>query len=115
MSRPTRSASSTPTTRPTDVAVASIVRFTFRPETRDEIPALMDDMLRATRSFAGLERLDILLDDTAPDTWTLYEIWTDQASEDAYRAFRATPEGAVPRLGEVLAEPATVENFVVRD
>jgi quinol monooxygenase YgiN len=115
MSRPTRSASSTPTTRPTDVAVASIVRFTFRPEVRDEIPDLVDDMLRATRTFEGLERLDILLDDSDPDTWTLYEIWTDRESEDVYRAFRATPEGAIPRLGEVLAAPPILENFVIRD
>jgi quinol monooxygenase YgiN len=97
------------------VAVASIVRFTFREDVRDEIPALIDDMLRVTRSFAGLERLDILLDDADPDTWTLYEIWADRASEDAYRAFRATPEGTISRLGEVLVAPPILENFVVRD
>ena len=97
------------------MAVASIVRFTFREDVRDEIPALVDDMLRVTRSFAGLERLDILLDDADPDTWTLYEIWADRASEDAYRAFRATPEGAIARLGEVLVAPPILENFVVRD
>lgn len=97
------------------MAVASIVRFTFREDVRDEVPTLIDEMLSTTRRFAGLERLDILLDDADPDTWTLYEVWTDRASEDAYRAFRATPEGAIPRLREVLIAPPILENFVVRD
>lgn len=97
------------------MAVASIVRFTFRPEVRDEIPALVDEMLRVTRTFAGLERLDILRDEADPDTWTLYEVWSGRESEDAYRAFRATPEGAIARLGEVLAAPPILENFVLSD
>lgn len=97
------------------MAVASIVRFRFRPEAREQIPAIVDDMLAVTRTFAGLERLDILLDENDPDSWALYEIWSDAASEGVYRSFRATPEGAVAGLGDVLAAPPTVESFVIRD
>lgn len=96
------------------MTIASIVTFTFRPEVRDEIPALLDDVLATTRRFAGLERLDILVNDDRPDVWTLYEVWSDHESEAAYRAFRATPEGAEPRLGEFSAAPPTVESFVIR-
>jgi len=54
------------------------------------------------------------VNDDRPDVWTLYEVWSDHESEAAYRAFRATPEGAEPRLGEFSAAPPTVESFVIR-
>ncbi|HWM16809.1 MAG TPA: antibiotic biosynthesis monooxygenase [Microbacterium sp.] len=94
--------------------IAALVRFTFRDDALETVPPIVDDMLATTRAFTGLEQLDILRDPARPGVWTLYEIWSDDASENAYRAFRATPEGAVPGLAEVLAERPSLERFTIQ-
>lgn len=95
------------------MSIAALVRFTFREDALAEVPSVVEETLAATRTFDGLERLDILVDPERPGVWTLYEIWADRESEDAYRAFRMRPEGAMPRLGALFAEPPTLERFVV--
>lgn len=94
--------------------IAALVRFTFRDDALDRVPRIVDDMLETTRAFAGLEQLDILRDPARPGAWTLYEIWSDDSSEQAYRSFRATPEGAVPGLAEVMTERPSLERFTIQ-
>jgi quinol monooxygenase YgiN len=96
-------------------AIAALVRFTFREDALNRVPQIVDEMLDTTRTFSGLERLDILRDPARPGVWTLYEIWSDAASEQAYRSFRATPAGRVPGLAEVMAEPPTLERLTVQE
>ncbi|MCR2765052.1 antibiotic biosynthesis monooxygenase [Microbacterium sp. zg.B48] len=93
--------------------IAALVRFTFREDALERVPAIVKDMLDTTRTFAGLEQLDILRDPERPGLWTLYEIWSDDASEQAYRSFRATPEGGVAGLAEVIAERPSLERFTI--
>ncbi|MGO1411963.1 MULTISPECIES: putative quinol monooxygenase [unclassified Microbacterium] len=94
--------------------IAAIVRFTFAPDAEERIAAVIDSTLATTRTFAGCERIDILRSPERPDEWTLYEVWTDAAMEQAYRDFRASPEGADADLAALLAEPPTLERFTVR-
>jgi heme oxygenase (mycobilin-producing) len=93
------------------MTLAALVRFTFRPDA--DAVAVLDAVLATTRTFDGLERLDILVDPDDATRWTLYELWRDAETEGAYRAFRATPEGADPQLAEALAAPPTLERFTL--
>jgi quinol monooxygenase YgiN len=94
--------------------IASLVRFTFREDALDRVPGIVKDMLDTTRTFSGLEQLDILRDPERPAVWTLYEIWSDDASEQAYRSFRATPEGGVAGLADVIADRPSLERFLIQ-
>jgi len=93
--------------------VVALVRFAFRDDAAEQVGRLVAEMLDTTRAFPGLERLDVLRDPERPGVWVLYEIWSDDVSERAYRSFRATPEGAVAGLPDVLAELPSIERFTI--
>ena len=48
--------------------------------------------LEATRAFAGNEGIEVLYDVTDPAHVVVIERWSSLAHDDAYRAWRATPE-----------------------
>ncbi|WP_119696350.1 putative quinol monooxygenase [Microbacterium halotolerans] len=95
--------------------IAAIVRFTFVPDAEERVAAVVERTLAITRTFAGCERIDILRSAERQDEWTLYEIWADADKEQAYRDFRASPEGADADLAALLAAPPTLERFTLRD
>lgn len=95
--------------------IAALVRFTFVPESEERIADVVERTLAVTRTFAGLERVDILRSPERPDEWTLYEVWSDAEHEQAYRDFRATPEGADSDLASIVAAPPSLERFVLRE
>ena len=58
--------------------------------------------LTDTRAFAGCLGVTVLIDSDDPAHVVVYEIWESIEHDRAYRAWRATPEGA-SALGSILA------------
>lgn len=92
--------------------IAALVGFAFAPGT--DAAAVLDATLATTRTFAGLERVDVLQSPDDENSWTAYEVWSSEADEQAYRDFRATPEGADPALSGALTAPPTLQRFFLR-
>lgn len=86
------------------MAITSLLELTLRPDAVATAPALLTETLQATRAFAGCRGVEVMVD-TADETHVVVvEQWESLEHDDAYRAWRATPEGA-SRLGEILAAP----------
>ena len=58
--------------------------------------------LTDTRAFPGCLSVTVLIDSDDPVHVVVYEIWESIERDRAYRAWRATPEGA-SALGSILA------------
>ena len=74
------------------------------PAALDTVPALLTEVLTATRAWPGNEGLEVIVDDADPAHVIVVELWATAADHEAYAAWRSTPEG-VSRLSEVLAAP----------
>lgn len=96
-----------------NMAHIAIVEFRMDPARLEEAHAVVADLLEDTRSFAGFERLEWLVNRDDPAHWTLYETWASWEAERAYRDFRAG-EGAVPGLAEVLVARPTLVRYETR-
>lgn len=75
------------------MAVTSLLELTLKPECLEEAPAVIAQVLEATRAFDGSLGVDVVQDVDDPTHVVLVERWESMAHDDAYRAFRATPEG----------------------
>lgn len=82
--------------------VAALLEFRFKPEILDQVQGALSRTLAVTREFAGCQRIDVLVDDSDPSRYLLVEVWDSMEHDAAYRAFRATPDGA-SELGPMLA------------
>jgi hypothetical protein len=76
------------------MAVTSLLDMNISPASLAEAPAIIAEVLIATRAFDGNLGVEVLVD----------------AHDNAYRAWRATPEGA-SALGSILAGPPTLTRF----
>ena len=74
--------------------ITATLEFTVRPEHLEGAEEFILDLLTATRAFPGCLGIDVLRDLTDPAHYLLVERWASVADDDAYRAWRATPEGA---------------------
>lgn len=59
---------------------------TARPETRDELLALLETQVAPTRAEAGCTNYDFHVDAADPCVFVFYENWTDRAALDAHLA-----------------------------
>lgn len=59
---------------------------TARPETRDELHALLQAQVAPTRAEAGCINYDFHVDAADPCVFVFYENWTDRAALDAHLA-----------------------------
>jgi quinol monooxygenase YgiN len=84
------------------VPVAALLEFRFKPEVLDNVPGALSRTLAVTRRFDGCQRIDVLVDDSDPGRYLLVEVWDSMEHDAAYRAFRASPDGA-SELGPLLA------------
>ncbi|MBX0299228.1 antibiotic biosynthesis monooxygenase [Cryobacterium sp. 1639] len=83
------------------------------PAALETVPALLTEVLTATRAWPGNEGLEVIVDDADPAHVIVVELWATAADHEAYAAWRTTPEG-VSRLGEVLAAPPVKTIFSER-
>ncbi len=66
--------------------------------------------LTATRAFPGCLGVSVLVDSADPAHVLVLETWESPAADNAYRQWRATPEGA-SNLGSVLAAAPSLTLF----
>ena len=84
--------------------VIATLELTLTPDAVDKAPAVIHDTLVATRAFDGCLGVQVLFDTSDPSHVILLETWESASHDAAYRAWRATGEGA-SGLGGLLAAP----------
>jgi quinol monooxygenase YgiN len=92
------------------MAVTAVLDLHLRPEAIPDAPAVIGATLKDTRAFDGNLGLEVLEDVADPAHITILEHWESLAHDDAYRAWRATPEGA-SSLGDILAGPPSLWRY----
>ncbi len=85
------------------MTITSLLELTLKADSLADAPRILTKTLEATRAFAGNQGVEVLYDVTDPAHVVVIERWASLAHDDAYRAWRATPEGASD-LGALLAE-----------
>lgn len=83
------------------MAIVSMLDVRIRPDAVDRAEAVLTETLTATRAFAGCLGIEVIRDIADPTHWVAVERWATLEDDDAYRAWRATPEGTSP-LGGIL-------------
>jgi heme oxygenase (mycobilin-producing) len=84
------------------VAVTAILDLQLKPDSLETAHEVLHATLTGTRAFPGCVDVTVLVDSDDPAHVVLYETWESIEHDRAYRAWRATPEGASD-LGSVLA------------
>jgi heme oxygenase (mycobilin-producing) len=96
------------------MTVISILDAKIKEDALESAPALITSILETTRAFAGSLGVEVAIDADDPAHFLLVERWDSIESDDAYRAFRATPEGA-SGLADVLAAPPVLTRAELTD
>ena len=96
------------------MTVISLLDLHVKADELDAVEGVLRSTLVATRAFDGSLGVDVVVDVDDPAHYVLVERWQSIEHDDAYRAFRGTPEGASP-LGALMAEPPTLTRFTVAD
>lgn len=92
------------------MAVTALLDLHLRADKLADAPAAIEVILRQTRAFEGNEGLEVLVDVTDPAHLTVVEHWASLERDDAYRAWRTTPDGA-SNLGDLLAAAPTLTRY----
>ncbi|WP_213815530.1 putative quinol monooxygenase [Glaciihabitans sp. dw_435] len=92
------------------MTITALLDLTLTPESLEEAPAIIDQVLTQTRAFEGCLGLEVLQDETDPTRVMVIERWDSPESDAAYRAWRATPEGT-SSLGSILAAAPTLVKY----
>lgn len=71
------------------MSILAILDLTLRPGTGAEALAVLDDVLVATREFAGNEGVEVVVQADDPDRVLVLERWASMEADTAYRAWRA--------------------------
>ena len=95
------------------MAVTALLDLHLRADALDQAPAIIAATLEDTRAFDGNLGIEVLTDVADPTHVTIVEHWESMQHDDAYRAWRATPEGA-SSLGDVLAGPPTLWRYEIQ-
>jgi heme oxygenase (mycobilin-producing) len=95
------------------VTTIAILELTLKAENVADAPAILTETLEATRSFEGNLGCEVLVDAADETHVSIVERWESIENDNAYRAFRATPEGA-SRLGTIVAD-RKLTLYTVRD
>ncbi len=96
------------------MTVIAILDVRVSEDALDSAPALITSILEATRAFPGSLGVEVAVDADDPAHFLFVERWDSIESDDAYRAFRATPEGA-SGLGDILAAAPVLTRAVLTD
>ena len=92
------------------MAVTAFLDLHLRADAPDDAAAVIDRILTDTRAFAGSQGVRVLRDVTDGKHLTVVEQWESLEADEAYRAWRATPEGA-SGLGELLDRPPVLTKY----
>lgn len=82
------------------MSITALLELRLKPDDLDAALRVLDEVLVATRGFAGNEGVEVLIDTADPAHVVVHETWASLEADGAYRAWRAT-EGT-SGLGSVL-------------
>ena len=96
------------------MAITAILDLQLKQGSLGTAPAVLHATLTDTRAFPGCLGVAVLIDSDDPAHVVLYESWESLEHDRAYRAWRATPEGA-SGLGPILAAPPKLTQLTVAE
>jgi quinol monooxygenase YgiN len=92
------------------MAITALLELQIKPEALSSVEELLRTVLADTRARPGCLGVEVLVDTADPAHITVRELWESLEHDNAYRAWRATPEGTSP-LGTVVAAPPVLTRF----
>jgi heme oxygenase (mycobilin-producing) len=96
------------------VSVTAILDLQLKADSLETAHEVIHATLTGTRAFPGCVDVTVLVDSDDPAHVVLYETWESVERDRAYRAWRASPEGA-SELGSILAAPPKLSLFTVAE
>lgn len=82
------------------MAITSLLDIQLLPDAPADAEARVTSILSQTRARPGFVSADVVRDLEDPRHLVVIEVWDSLEADNAYRAWRATPEGA-SELGEL--------------
>jgi quinol monooxygenase YgiN len=76
------------------MAITSLLEIHLRPDAPADVEERVTAVLSQTRARPGFVSADVVRDVADPRHLVVIEVWESLEADDAYRAWRATPEGA---------------------
>jgi quinol monooxygenase YgiN len=76
------------------MAITSVLDIQLRPDAPADTETRISSILSQTRARPGSCSVDVVRDLDDPRHLVVIEVWESLEADDAYRAWRATPEGA---------------------
>lgn len=86
--------------------ITALLDLRIDPDRLPQALAVLEEVLGATRAFDGCRGADVTVDVADPGHVVVVERWESLAHDDAYRAWRATPDGASGLAAVITAPPA---------
>ena len=96
------------------MAITAILDLQLKAESLEKAPGILHATLTDTRAFPGCLSVTVLNDTADPTHVVVYETWESIEHDRAYRAWRASPDGA-SELGTLLAAPPALTLFTVAE
>ena len=96
------------------MATTAILDLQLKADSLETAHDVIRETLTATRAFPGCQGITVLVDSDDPAHVLIYETWESIEHDQAYRAWRTTPEGA-SKLGSILAGRPKVSQFTVAE
>jgi quinol monooxygenase YgiN len=96
------------------VAITAILDLRLKADSLETAPKILRATLADTRAFPGCLGVTVLTDIDDPAHVLVYETWESVEHDRAYRAWRASPEGA-SELGTILAGAPRLSLFTVAE
>lgn len=84
------------------MATTAILDLQLKADSLETANDIIRETLTATRAFPGCVGITVLVDSDDPTHVLIHETWESIEHDQAYRAWRATPEGASD-LGSIVA------------
>jgi quinol monooxygenase YgiN len=96
------------------VAITAILDLELKADSLEKANRVLHATLTGTRAFPGCLGVTVLVDSDNPAHVVVYETWESLEHDRAYRAWRATAEGASD-LGSILAAAPKLSQFTVAE
>ena len=96
------------------MAITAILELQLKADSLETADEVIRATLTDTRAFPGCLGVTVLVDSGDPAHVVLYETWESVEHDRAYRAWRATPEGASD-LGSIMAAAPKLTLFTVAE
>ena len=96
------------------MAITAILDLQLRADSLETAHDVLRATLTDTRAFPGCLGVTVLVDSADPAHVVVYETWESIEHDRAYRAWRATPDGA-SALGSIVAAAPKLSHYTVAE